>query len=297
MKTFERPPSLMPSYFRALAKKGSNPDNATVPRLECALEAWRAPPETLRKYRRLCGFADAALLPPTWPQVIAAPLQVVLVTDPAFPFPALGLVHVRQRIDVLRRIEADEPLHLEAHVEGHRVVAHGAEVDLVSQARTHGEVVWRSVTTALSRGKPVKSATSKTKGQKLLPEPLPPQPGLVRSITVKVPADIGRRYAAIAGDWNPIHVSAWAAKPFGFPRAIAHGMWTLARSLAESADELPPPPFRVDARFRKPVLLPSTVAVEVWREADAIGMHMVGRDHATLHLDASAQPLHSVDQP
>ena len=68
--------------------------------------------------------------------------------------------------------------------------------------------------------------------------------------------DLGRRYAAVSGDHNPIHLHDLAAKPFGFPRAIAHGMWTKARCLA--ALRLPDA-FTVDVRFSKPILLPSTV--------------------------------------
>ena len=44
--------------------------------------------------------------------------------------------------------------------------------------------------------------------------------------------DLGRRYAAISGDYNPIHLGALSAKLFGFKQAIAHGMWSKARCLA-----------------------------------------------------------------
>ena len=48
----------------------------------------------------------------------------------------------------------------------------------------------------------------------------------------KAPADIGRQYAKVSGDYNPIHLSAVSAKLFGFPTAIAHGLWNKARTLA-----------------------------------------------------------------
>ena len=78
---------------------------------------------------------------------------------------------------------------------------------------------------------------------------------------LRVPDDIGRRYAAVSGDVNPIHLNPLAAKAFGFPRAIAHGMWTHARSLAALEGRLPAGPLTVRAQFAKPVLLPSTVAL------------------------------------
>jgi acyl dehydratase len=73
----------------------------------------------------------------------------------------------------------------------------------------------------------------------------------------RVPGDIGRRYAAVSGDVNPIHLHPLTARAFGFPRAIAHGMWCKAHALAALESRLPDA-FTVDVAFRKPVLLPST---------------------------------------
>src|SRR5213076_2448555 len=74
----------------------------------------------------------------------------------------------------------------------------------------------------------------------------------------KLPGDIGRRYAAVSGDRNPIHLHPLSARLFGFPRAIAHGMWTKARALAAQEAELPDA-YTTSVRFRKPILLPSRV--------------------------------------
>ena len=41
----------------------------------------------------------------------------------------------------------------------------------------------------------------------------------------------GRRFAALNGDRNPIHVSATLAQLFGFRGCVAHGMLLLARSV------------------------------------------------------------------
>jgi acyl dehydratase len=76
----------------------------------------------------------------------------------------------------------------------------------------------------------------------------------------RVAADTGRRYAAVSGDVNPIHLAAPAARAFGFPRAVAHGMWTAARCLA-SLEPRTPDAHEVRLAFRRPVLLPSTVAL------------------------------------
>src|SRR4029453_3261206 len=87
----------------------------------------------------------------------------------------------------------------------------------------------------------------------------------------RIPADTGRRYAAVSGARNPIHLNPLAAKAFGFPRAIAHGMWLHARALA-SLGARPADPYRVDVDFKAPVFLPSTVSVSTRPTSD--GFHL-----------------------
>ena len=63
----------------------------------------------------------------------------------------------------------------------------------------------------------------------------------------------------MSGDRNPIHLYPLTAKAFGFPRQIAHGMWSLARCVAAIENRLPDA-VTVDVAFKKPILLPGTVA-------------------------------------
>ncbi|MFJ4832867.1 MaoC family dehydratase [Streptomyces sp. NPDC088747] len=69
--------------------------------------------------------------------------------------------------------------------------------------------------------------------------------------------DVGRRYGAVSGDRNPIHLYPLTARLFGYARPIAHGMWTVARCLAERPADSEP--LTVRAEFKAPVLLPATV--------------------------------------
>ena len=77
----------------------------------------------------------------------------------------------------------------------------------------------------------------------------------------KAPADIGRRYARVSGDYNPIHLSAPTAKLFGFPQAIAHGLWNKARTLAALGEHLPVANIEIEVEFKKPVRLPGEVVL------------------------------------
>ena len=76
----------------------------------------------------------------------------------------------------------------------------------------------------------------------------------------RLPGDLGRRYGGVSGDLNPIHLHPWSAKRFGFPTAIAHGMWTAARCLAQLGSAgAPDGPFRCEVAFRRPIRLPAKV--------------------------------------
>jgi acyl dehydratase len=75
----------------------------------------------------------------------------------------------------------------------------------------------------------------------------------------RLPGGLGRTYASVSGDRNPIHLYGITAKAFGFPRQIAHGMWSKARCLGALDGRLPDA-VTVEVAFKKPVLLPGTVA-------------------------------------
>jgi len=186
--------------------------------------------------------------------VLAFPLQLALMSDRSFPLALPGLVHVRNRIDVLRPVRADEALDLEVWAERFARHARGATVDLCASVSTGGADVWRSRSTYLARGAQApegapRSDLALSVGD--LPRPV---------ATWRVPDDAGRRYARVSGDVNPIHLSGLTAKAFGFKRAIAHGMWVEARALAALTGRLPDA-MAVDVVFRKPLFLPSTVTL------------------------------------
>ena len=59
---------------------------------------------------------------------------------------------------------------------------------------------------------------------------------------------------------NLIHIHEYTAKAFGFKRAIAHGMWTKARSLAALGDL--PDAYEADVQFKLPVFIPTKVSLQ-----------------------------------
>jgi hypothetical protein len=195
----------------------------------------------LAAYDRVCGFRLRDELPATYPHVLAFPLAMQLLTGP-FPFSPLGLVHIGNRIEQLRPLRADESLALRLWAEDLRPHDRGRQFDVVAEASVDGEVAWRDRSTYLHRERGGSSKGGRSE---------PPSPHAVW----RLPGDLGRRYAHVSGDNNPIHTRKLLAKALGQPGTIAHGMWTKARSLAMLEDTLPDA-YVVDVRFKLPLRIP-----------------------------------------
>jgi acyl dehydratase len=208
----------------------------------------------LAAYDRVCGFTLSDTLPPTYPHVLAFPLAIELMASRQFPFGALGLVHVANAIEQLRPLRADEPLDLLVWSEKLEDHPRGRTIDVVAEGSVGGEPAWRDRSTYLHREGGGSSDGAKERKE-------PPEANAVWD----VPGDIGRRYASVSGDRNPIHLNGLAARLFGQPGAIAHGMWSKARCLAALEGHLPEA-FKVDVSFKLPVRLPAKVAFASWRE-------------------------------
>ena len=209
-------------------------------------------------YAAVCDFPRKDVVPLPYPHLLAFPLHMAIMSDPAFPYPAIGMVHVENTITAHRAIGVGESLDVTTEVGAPRPHAKGVLLDFVTTVSADGETAWESTSTYLRRGRTVEGE---------------PAPGLAivdapsGGVEWRLPANLGRTYAGVSGDANPIHLYPLTAKALGFPRQIAHGMWTLARSIAAIENRLPAA-VTVEVGFKKPVLLPGTVAFAA-RQDDA----------------------------
>lgn len=203
-------------------------------------------------YAKVCGFRLRETLPPTYPHLLAFPLHMAIMSDGSFPFGAVGLVHIENSIVQHRPVGFGEALGIKVTVTPLAAHPKGHAFSLVTEVRAGDEPVWSETSTMLRRGK-------SGEGEASSPLEIPPlDPETPPSATWTLAGDLGRRYGAVSGDRNPIHMHSFTAKPLGFPAAIAHGMWTKARALAQ-LENLLPDSFRADVRFRKPIFLPGKV--------------------------------------
>ncbi len=291
-RTLDSSPHILPLYARAAAPliPGASllpfvpGGGGEIPELELELGEVSADPAAVAAYAKVCGFALRDHLPPTYPHVLAFPLQMAVMADGRFPFGAVGLVHVANRIDQLRPIASDEQLLLRVRPTKLEPHPRGRTFTLTTEAFSAEEKVWESVSTMLRRGRGDEGPSGAGRDLPTLPGDVP------AGAEWRLAGDLGRRYAAVSGDRNPIHMHSLTAKPLGFPAAIAHGMWTKARCLATLESRLPDR-FSVDVRFRKPILLPGRVEFASAEEGEEIAFAVRDAKSGTPHLDGRVGAL------
>jgi hypothetical protein len=229
--------------------------------------------EHLIWYQQVCGFRKSDLLAATYPHVLAFELAMGLMTRPDFPFPVIGLVHIANRIEQRRRLTATDRLTMRVSAEDLREHPRGRQFDLVTTAECDGEEVWRDTSTYLRREK---ASPKEPHGEAKTPVP---------QAIWRVGTEVGPAYARVSGDHNPIHTSRLGARLFGFPRPIAHGMWTKARCLAAIEGRLPEA-FTIDVVFKLAILLPAKVGFTYSRGELAVFNTRNGKPHLTGRISA-----------
>ncbi|RJU00152.1 hypothetical protein D6T65_12290 [Arthrobacter frigidicola] len=243
--------------------------------------------ERLTAFQHLVGQAARDAVPSAHVHTLAFPVAMSVMARPDFPLPLLGMVHLSNTVVQARALRVGEKFESVAYAENLSPHRSGTSVDLVTKVSVDGEPIWTGRSVYLARG--VRTAG----GRKEHPEPSPDGspgtspaaggdksddalPGSADAFTPPVPtaqwhlaSDTGRAYAAVSGDWNPIHLSAPSARLLGMKRAIAHGVYLAAR-MVELAEPASPDAVSWGVDFLSPALLPGTLAVAV-RPGEAPG--------------------------
>lgn len=282
---FDSLPSMLSTYGRALTDRKSTKLDGTIPRIEAHLDQVAIKRAEIEKYNEVCKIVEPkdGRIASTFPQVLAGPVHGQIITNENFPLPAMGVVHVEQTIRYHKPIYPGDRLSLDCWVEGHEEHRSGVTFDLMTEFKVGLDVVWEGITTAIVK-QPHKKK-DKTKSKRDEPKPGAPE-NLDRSTTWSLPAGLGRQYAGVSGDYNPIHLFGPTAKLFGFKRQIIHGMWSIARAIGELDVDVPELPYELKCEFKKPIYLPSKVVFssrqtdsgqEFWiHSPDGEIMHVIG---------------------
>lgn len=244
---FPKPYLAYPKVIQGLIFKKSKAEKV-LPQVEYVVDSFKLDQKHLKSYNDICGFKNNGYIPAIYLSVLSQSLQMHMMTSEAFPFPILGLVHIRNQVKQYRKVGVNESLTLSCKFGALEPHDKGMQFDFITTVKVGHDVVVESLTTYLTRSKGSAKPAAKAK------EEAPTN--LVTQGEWKISENTGRRYARISGDFNLIHLHAITAKAFGFKQAIAHGMWSKAKALANL--QLPEA-YEADVWFKLPMYLPSQV--------------------------------------
>ena len=264
-----QPASTLASLARALVTSLKRPGRveALAP-VSLALPRVVLDARHMARYAAVCGFAPSAQAPLTYPQMLAFPLVMHYMTSSACPWPAMGTVHLANAITQHAPLAAGEAVRVELHTG--ELLAHDKGQVFTLQLRIlredSAQCLWQATQALLRVGVRAPAGANFVSGWEPGDLPLAPHGSF------QAPADIGRRYAPVSGDYNPIHLWPLTARLLGFRRAIAHGLWTQARALALLQPDGVLPTASLQTLFKRPLFLPAQATL--WQAQEASGQRL-----------------------
>jgi acyl dehydratase len=260
-----------------LVPRGDHLPDKTLTVSDLAIER-----RNVAEYAAVTGLRFGDTVPLTYPFALSFPTVMDLITGFDFPFAAIGSVHVENEITQYRPIAVTDTVNIKTHGENLREHRKGLLVDVVTDISVGNAAAWHQVTTFLHQQRT--SLSDEPKPPPAKQPKLPPPNAVLRMTRGQI-----RRYAAVGGDHNPIHVSTIGARLFGFPTVIAHGMFSAAAVLANIEGKMPDA-VRYSVKFGKPVLLPAGAGLYIDRVEDGWDLSLrnmtKGYPHLTGHVRA-----------
>ena len=161
-RTFDKAPATVPNLLKAALPAlpvigglpGIKHTGDAAPDLELELKDVATDKDHLARYNAICEYQPADILPPLYPHFAAFGLHLSLMTDTAFPFAPMGVVHLRNRLVQHRPIGLDETLDLSVKAHDLRPHPKGRLIDITTTAAAASEEeVWSETMTIFARGK------------------------------------------------------------------------------------------------------------------------------------------------
>lgn len=258
------------------------PRSDQLPKRTVTIEELPIDQTNVAAYAAVTGLQYGNNVPLTYPFALTFPSIMSLVSGFDFPFSAMGSVHTENHITQHRPIAVTDTVSVHVHAENLREHRKGLLVDVITDINVGTDHAWHQVTTFLHQQRT--SLSDEPKPPAVKQPKLPPPNGVLRISPGQI-----RRYASVGGDHNPIHTNPIAAKLFGFPTVIAHGMFTAAAVLRTIEGQFPDAA-EYSVRFGKPVVLPANANLYVERDSD--GWKLALRNSkGEPHLTGTVKPL------
>jgi acyl dehydratase len=300
-----RPPSPVRSMLRLAARgiraRGATPAlDPTSPRRKAACERTEilVDPAQVRDYARATGgeavpaFFDArSAAPPfycaTWETALALEMLAALET----PLPLGAMVHVSTDMVWARPLPPGDAIRCRVELDRVERTPRGLKLTVLSRN-------WMGAGQLCSQGTSVfmvrtRSASSDADSPRpwRATDPAPDDRGWTELARWPLAAGAGRRYARVSGDYNPIHLWPWTARPFGFHAPILHGYATAAHTahtlIAQRLRGDPAALRRMRIAFRTPLPLPSTAILLVDEPAPEHRFRVAAPDGKTVYAEGT----------
>jgi acyl dehydratase len=285
-------PSHLAAALRVVARRlrrraQSAPDPPAIPRRRLAAESQgiTCDPSRVKRYLRISGGKQSEpsaseIVPPLYSSVWETALALELFASEELPFPARGVIHVESEVVCVRPLRLGDRIRCRVEVDGAEKWKGGLRISLKSRHwNGSGQLCQENALTFLVLGASPPEPDPAADESKAPEEPA--GPGWVTLDEWDLPSNLGRKYARVSGDFNPIHLWRWSSRLLGFDRPILHGYCTasmVAASLSRSfwkgnADALR----RLRIRFGTPLSLPSRarLIVEIAGASGAAGRFRV----------------------
>ena len=266
--------SMMRLVARGVQARGAAPAwELSVPRRKVACEraGIEVDPARVRAYaaatagERIAAFGgEGAVAPPFYPATWELGLALEMFAALDNPLPLGPMVHVSTDVVWARPIAAGQAVRCRVELERVEQARRGLRLTVLSRNwMGAGQLCCQSTSVFMLRMRTPPGA-ERPRGAET-PEPQAPERGWAELARWELPAGAGRRYARVSGDYNPIHLWPWTARPFGFRAPILHGFATAARAAHGLIEQRlggdPAALRRMRIAFRAPLPLPSTAVL------------------------------------
>jgi acyl dehydratase len=254
-------PSIWANYPRVvLVRRPPITEVTEPPEIVASVPGVMLDADAVARYAQMCGFGATATLPVTFPHVLAMPLHLKIFGNGAFPLRPMGLIHLSNVIESLGELTAGSRVDITVAARNYQRTDAGLVFDMATEISSGGRPLWRETCVFLSRWP---EDMLRQGGRPPRPPKAPKDSAVLAELDVSLRT--AWAYARVAADYNLIHLSDRAARFLGLRGSIGHGMWSLARSLAQAPVPVIPHGVRIETQFLTPVQLPARVAIKEWR--------------------------------
>ncbi|RTE87237.1 MULTISPECIES: MaoC/PaaZ C-terminal domain-containing protein [Gammaproteobacteria] len=247
MNSLPELPLMLVKALPTISRKGAQQDE--IEDLERTYSCAPIKPSHLEEYKSMFpGFVSE--VPLTYFYLVAQRAHLALMLDDKFPWPILGMVHVANEMELHETVQVHKPFVLHVCIEFPPRAGARKRVRpqyIVKFYQDEKCVVTCKSSYQVGGGQKSKSRTRAEKVE---------QDGWSVISEWHLKSDLGRKYARLSGDYNPIHLHRWLSRWFGFARPIIHGMYSVARMQASIESSLQQEVTQLQIGFKRPVILP-----------------------------------------